>query len=190
MSRSLPARPNLEFLKKEAKEQLDQLRRADPSAQLSAAQHALAIEYGFASWPKLKAHVEALDLPAAASPLAGGWIADVARSRRHPSNPFRSGRIHFTVRGNTVQIVDEFVDETGKAIRGRNTLEADGVERPIGSGYGVRASWIDAYRLQAEATKDGQPAGRVTYTVSPDESTMTITDDSGGSTIVLDRQVQ
>jgi hypothetical protein len=58
MSRQLPPRSNLEYLKKQAKELLDEWQREDPSAQLADAQHALAREYGFASWPALKAGVE------------------------------------------------------------------------------------------------------------------------------------
>jgi ankyrin repeat protein len=54
MSRQLPEKPNLEYLKKEAKEL-----RAVRQGKLADAQHALANEYGFASWAKLKAHVEA-----------------------------------------------------------------------------------------------------------------------------------
>ena len=42
MSRDLPARPNLEFLKKQAKKLLQTLERQNPHAQLSDAQHALA----------------------------------------------------------------------------------------------------------------------------------------------------
>jgi ankyrin repeat protein len=58
MSRPLPLRANLEWLKKVSKERLDALRASDPSAKLSDAQVAVAREYGFASWRKLKAHVE------------------------------------------------------------------------------------------------------------------------------------
>ena len=58
--RRLPDRPSLEQLRKQAKEHLDTLRTADPSATLSAAQHALAREYGFANWPQLVHHVESL----------------------------------------------------------------------------------------------------------------------------------
>ena len=54
----LPERPSLEQLRKQAKEHLDTLRAADPSVLLAAAQHALAREYGFESWPKLVHHVE------------------------------------------------------------------------------------------------------------------------------------
>ena len=58
--RRLPERPSLEQLRKQAKEHLDTLRAADPSANLAAAQHALAREYGFESWPKLVHHVESV----------------------------------------------------------------------------------------------------------------------------------
>ena len=58
--RHLPPRPSLEQLRKQAKEHLDTLRAADSGATLSAAQHALAREYGFESWPQLVHHVESL----------------------------------------------------------------------------------------------------------------------------------
>ncbi len=188
MSRHLPARPNLEFLKKEAKALLDDLRRSNPSAQLADAQFALSRDYGFDSWPKLKAHVESI-AAAAMHPLAGGWIANVTLSKRHAANPFRSARIHFTVNGDSVDIVDEFVDEHGKSVRGRNHVDADGVERDGGSGYSLTAAWI-ASGLQTVAKKDGAVIGKSTYAVSPDGRQLTITDDSGESTIVLDRLIQ
>src|SRR5262245_16019423 len=58
--RRLPERPSLEQLRKQAKEHLDTLCAADPSATLSMAQHALAREYGFDSWPSLVHHVESV----------------------------------------------------------------------------------------------------------------------------------
>jgi ankyrin repeat protein len=58
--RSLPERPSLEQLRKQAKEYLQTLRAADSSIGLAAAQHTLAREYGFDSWPKLVHHVGSL----------------------------------------------------------------------------------------------------------------------------------
>src|SRR5690349_19853206 len=75
MSKSLPSRPSLENLKKQAKELLRNTQQAHrimvnryggplpgqpsrPSFKLHDAQLAIAREYGFASWPKLKAEVE------------------------------------------------------------------------------------------------------------------------------------
>lgn len=76
MSRTLPERANLEYLTKQAKDLLkdakagdaiarEQLRAWGPpgaaeSPKLADCQHALAREFGFASWPKLRAHVQAL----------------------------------------------------------------------------------------------------------------------------------
>jgi ankyrin repeat protein len=63
--KALPARPSLEYLKKSAKQQVASMRKQGRSASLAAAQLAIAREYGFASWRKLKAHVEALQKGAA-----------------------------------------------------------------------------------------------------------------------------
>jgi hypothetical protein len=187
MSRNLPDRPNLEYLKKEAKQLLDGLRQSDPSAQLADAQFALSRDYGFDSWPKLKAHVESIAAAAPDSALAGGWIANLARSKRHPANLFRSARVHFSVAGNSVDIVDEFVDESGKAVRGRNHVDVDGIERPAGNGYSLSAAWR-GNGIETVTKKDGQIIGRTTYAVSGDGRHLTISDDSGESMVVLDRQ--
>jgi ankyrin repeat protein len=77
MSRSLPENPSLEYLKKEAKE----LRRSMPQGKLADAQHALANDYGFASWAKLKAHVEALSLTPALALTAAVRAMDAKRVR-------------------------------------------------------------------------------------------------------------
>ncbi len=56
-SRALPANPNLRHLKDQAKN----LKKAGRAASLSEAQLKIARSYGFASWPKLKSHVESLE---------------------------------------------------------------------------------------------------------------------------------
>ena len=74
MSRNLPPHPNLDYLKKQAKELFRNLVLENPALKLADAQHALAREYGFASWPKLKLHVESLSRQtnAVADSPAGG----------------------------------------------------------------------------------------------------------------------
>jgi ankyrin repeat protein len=57
---SLPENPNLDWLRKQAKRRLDELRVATPDAKLSDAQFDVARQYGFASWRALKAHVDGL----------------------------------------------------------------------------------------------------------------------------------
>ena len=75
MSRRLPEKPNLEYLKKEAKE----LQRARPQNKLADAQHTLAGEYGFATWAKLKKHVESLGYTPAQALKAAVCDSDAAR---------------------------------------------------------------------------------------------------------------
>jgi hypothetical protein len=56
MSRELPEKPNLEDLKKQAKERL----RSMPQGKLADRQHTLANEYGFTTWARLKSYLEGL----------------------------------------------------------------------------------------------------------------------------------
>jgi hypothetical protein len=60
MSQALPARANLDWLRKTAKQELRELRTRDRNAKLSDAQFALARQYGFSSWRALKAHMDRL----------------------------------------------------------------------------------------------------------------------------------
>ena len=69
MARFLPARPDLAQLRRQAKDLLRAAKRDDPAARkrmravsdlpsLAVAQLAIAREYGFASWIRLKLEVE------------------------------------------------------------------------------------------------------------------------------------
>lgn len=58
----LPDRPNLPWLRKQAKTRLAELRLGNPDAKLAEAQFEIAKEYGFSSWRALKAHLDALTL--------------------------------------------------------------------------------------------------------------------------------
>ena len=84
MSRQLPERPNLEYLKKQAKE----LQLSTPQGKLANAQHTVANEYGFPTWAKLKSHVEALGLTPAQKLKHAVCDSDASRVRevldRHP----------------------------------------------------------------------------------------------------------
>src|SRR5260221_6909898 len=63
-STPLPANPSLEHLKKRAKDRVRELRAAgDANATLADAQFAIAREYGFETWAKLKQHIESLRPP-------------------------------------------------------------------------------------------------------------------------------
>jgi hypothetical protein len=49
MPKTLPAHPHIDWLKKTAKQQLDEMRARDPAAKLHQAQLAVARDYGFPS---------------------------------------------------------------------------------------------------------------------------------------------
>jgi ankyrin repeat protein len=94
-TRSLPDRLNLEQLRKQAKELLKAYRAGDATAAaeverfeshanpanfaLADAQRVLARAYGFASWTKLKQHVEGVNAAAFCAAVKDGDIATVRR---------------------------------------------------------------------------------------------------------------
>ena len=75
---ALRARPSIEYLKKLAKQQVAALRKQGQAASLAGAQLTLARKYGFPSWRKLKAHVEALERRAAQCNATAGSEASSA----------------------------------------------------------------------------------------------------------------
>jgi GNAT superfamily N-acetyltransferase len=99
MARSLPERPDLAQLRRQTKElhraalagdegAIARIRAVSPATSLSAAQLAVAREYDFASWPKLKAEVDrrrCIDLGDGA-----GLARLVARDRSLAREPVRS----------------------------------------------------------------------------------------------------
>ena len=174
MSRDLPPRPNLDHLKKQAKELLQTLKQQDSDAQLADAQHALAREYGFASWPRLKAHIDSET--AAPNPFVGKWTADLSRSKLHPLNRLQAASVGFDIDGQDVTIDFVMVDESGRTDRGVNTFVADGNEHPSRhrEGYIMRARWLGSHSLEAVVSRSGEFEGRVEYVVSPDGSTLTL----------------
>lgn len=78
MSRDLPARPNLEHLKKQAKD----LVQSGAAARLADAQLLVAREYGFASWTKLKLHVESLSADPVEALVAAVRADNIGRVKR------------------------------------------------------------------------------------------------------------
>ena len=69
---SLPDAPSLEWLRKQAKRRLEEIRAERPDARLADAQLDLARRYGFPSWRALKAHVDSLGVD--------GQLFDAARA--------------------------------------------------------------------------------------------------------------
>lgn len=206
MSRSLPSRPNLEHLRKQAKDLLDQTRAQHPSWQLADAQFALARGYGFSSWPALKSHVDSVAADAAAigsipvpsgaagmpddAPLSGSWRANLAASTRHPAFPFLSATLDVRVSGARVTMTQVVVDPTEQPSGSTLTIEADGVPHPVdggGTAHRLIAQWLDARTLEVVDTLDGHEVGRGRYEVSADARRLTVT--TAEQRIVFDRHV-
>ena len=61
-SDSLPEFPNLDWLRKQARRRLNELRKTDPSVKLADAQFDLSKQYGFTSWRALKTYVDSLTI--------------------------------------------------------------------------------------------------------------------------------
>jgi ankyrin repeat protein len=101
-ARALPERASLEHLKNEAKQRLKALRRQSPQAKLTAAQLALAREYGFASWRQLKAHVDQLD--------------PTRRERKHVFDAARAGDIETVRRAFESGFDPDTTDDDGRTI--------------------------------------------------------------------------
>jgi hypothetical protein len=96
--RTLPEKASLRYLRQEAKDLLVALRESHPTASLADAQRSLAEQYGFRTWPDLKAEVDirrrsdATADPETARELAGAFgLGAVAGAMVLVSSDFMGG---------------------------------------------------------------------------------------------------
>lgn len=100
----LPARPNLDQLRKQARE----LQATGEFSTLASAQLALANRYGFGSWPKLKLAVESLTLRRLIQECDAGGVANLLRaSPKLAAHAFPDGStpLHEAAQCNSPEIV-------------------------------------------------------------------------------------
>jgi ankyrin repeat protein len=140
-TRSLPARPSFQQLRKQAKQLLkayhggelaavDEVhrfeRRADPAKfALADAQRVLARAYGFASWTKLKQHVEGLDSKEFCKAVIAGDVATVCRlAKAQPelvhaeTAEFTGLPLHLAVLHRNAEMVGVLMDQGADARQG------------------------------------------------------------------------
>lgn len=127
---ALPAKPNLEHLKNEAKQRLSLLRATDPATKLAAAQLALARDYGFASWRHLRAHVgrEETERPLREKVFAAAEAGDIDTVRGALNGGFDPRQID--AHGRTVQQIAkehgwEAIELLARDIEERDTTPAE-----------------------------------------------------------------
>jgi hypothetical protein len=184
MSLSLPQLPNLDHLKKQAKDALNLVHRHKPGWKLADAQHAVARGYGFASWPKLKAHVDAVqtvdrtravvrtaagtdDEVQGTPSIAGIWIAR--------TSPPDSVILKVAAAGDIITITQVALDASGREVAATMALRADGLDHPSErGGQIVRSTWIRPDVLQVEHKQGPHVLARGTYEVSQEGSTLSV----------------
>ena len=127
--KTLPDNPNIDHLRRQAKDLLAGLRDCDPGTSLAAAQASLAGQYGFRTWAELKAEVDrrqgSADIAAQslARQVAGRFgLGAVTGLMRSVSRPDEVGRrwVLQTARGRwTAQTVDDVFPVTDGADNAR-----------------------------------------------------------------------
>lgn len=179
MSRELPERPSLDHLRQQAKDRLVDMRHNAPEAQLADALHRIARDYGFNTWPELKAHVERVApskgmAPAGRDSLAGRWAARGASLRSLGVAPPESAALEFTIVGCHVTITQWTVDQNGREVRATSSVDVDGEEhRYADTPHGIVARW-SGRTLEVHTTLDGRPTSHVTYALSENGTSLTL----------------
>jgi ankyrin repeat protein len=122
MPKALPAKPNIEWLRKAAKDRLAELRALDPAAKLNVAQRDLAKDYGFKSWRALKAQVDALTSDALTSDaltsdaLTSDALAGAQPDRNRVFRAARAGDIETVRRAFAAGFDPGAADDDGRTI--------------------------------------------------------------------------
>jgi ankyrin repeat protein len=153
---TLPDAPNLEWLRKQAKRHLEELRSTNPDAQLADAQFDLAKRYGFSSWRALKAHVDSLTID--------GQLFDAARNgdfdklRRlvdaHPeklearNKPYEHTLLHVAAFAGHLAIVDWLLK------RGVDVNAREKGDNTYAMHWAAAAGHLDVVRRLADAGGD------------------------------------
>jgi hypothetical protein len=88
----LPDSPSLNWLRKQAKRRLGELRQTNPEVKLSDAQFELAREYGFSSWRALKSHVDSLTVEGRLFEAARSGDVAMLTTLRSPGGRPAAGR--------------------------------------------------------------------------------------------------
>jgi ankyrin repeat protein len=156
MTKSLPPRPDLAWLKKSAKERLAALRTDDPTAKLHEAQLDIAGEYGFASWRALKAHVDtvSLDGQIIAAAVAGNASEHARQLDEHPSKlsitggQWRTPLLHLAAEAGHLDCVDLLME------RGADPNQPDKLDHATPLHWAAQGGHLNVVRRLVDAGAD------------------------------------
>lgn len=155
-SASLPDAANLDWLRKQAKRRLRELRETRPDAQLADAQFELARQYGFASWRALKAHVDSLTVDGQlfASARTGDAQRLAALLDAHPdrlratAKPYDMTLLHAAAQGGHLAAVDLLLR------RGLDANTRETGDNTYAMHWAAAAGSVDVVRRLADAGGD------------------------------------
>ncbi len=160
MPKALPAQPDIDWLKKAAKERLAELRTHDPATRLAQAQRAVAQDYGFKSWRALRARVDSLSLDGRviAATLAGEAAALAALLEAHPAKLDVTGGawdrplLHLAAAGGHVDCVELLLQ------RGFDVLRRDRMDNATALHWAAQEGHLGVVErlLQAGADLHGE----------------------------------
>ena len=163
MPQALPANPNLDWLRKTAKQRLVQLRTSQPDARLHQVQLAVAHDYGFKSWRALKSHVDSIspafrDRDRVFEAARAGDVEAVRRafaSGFDPATPDPDGRtVHQIAKERGHEAIEVLVrdlqggktrpDDEMQAIQAIMRAAQSGDLDALRAGLDAHPEWIDA----------------------------------------------
>lgn len=155
-SLTLPDAPNLEWLRKQAKQRLKELRQADSGAKLADAQLDLARRYGFPSWRALKAHVDSLTIDGQLFDAARKGDAATLRALldAHPdkvyvrNQPYEHTLLHVAAHNGRLEAVDLLLK------RGIDPNTREKGDNTYAMHWAAAAGHLDVVRMLADAGGD------------------------------------
>ena len=153
---SLPDAPNLDWLRKQAKHSLDELRKANPDAKLADAQFHLAKRYGFSSWRALKAHIDSLSVEGRlfAAAKKGDVAALAALLDEHPeklnarNKPYEHTLLHVAASEGHLVSVDLLLE------RGLDVNAREKGDNTYAMHWAAAGGYLDIVRRLADAGGD------------------------------------
>jgi hypothetical protein len=109
------------------------------------------------------------------NPFSGTWVANIAKSKRHPNHLFKSAKMRFEVSAEVVSLTYTGVNMSGVEESGTSKLYPDGKEHAIAEapGFVAVSRWLGPRILETVGKKDGKVVGRSTYEISEDGKTLT-----------------
>jgi uncharacterized glyoxalase superfamily protein PhnB len=143
MSKTLPAQPHLDWLRKTAKQRLAELRAERPDAQLHDAQLIVARDHGFASWRAMKAAVDARSLDGrVAAAAAGGDAGTLDRLlAERPAKvgltrgPWRRPLLHLAAENGHLAVVELLLRRGAEVDQRDRTDNATALHRAAAGGH-------------------------------------------------------